>query len=276
MHLVQSAPAPPVLRPFVRAFAQRTVTGVVEVQPMPAFLETVINFEFAGPLILGSAAAGFQPGRPLGLMGPHTQAGNSLRFEGSIDSFAIFLQPAALWTLFRVPTRAVMETDYDAEDVLGAPIVELWHILAELPGFAERTRAAAKFIYRAAALGHGETPTTAAASWLARHGGQIAIPDLAMHMNVSVRQLERSFLREMGMQPKRFARVARFQAALDARVGRPDRSWLDIAAECGYHDQMHLVHDFQAFSGLSPTFTIERLGDSRPSALAASHSRDQE
>jgi methylphosphotriester-DNA--protein-cysteine methyltransferase len=88
-----------------------------------------------------------------------------------------------------------------------------------------------------------------------------------------MRQLERSFLREMGIPPIRFARVARFQAALDARVGRPDRSWLDIAIDSGYHDQMHLIHEFQSLCGMSPTFTLERLGDSRPSALMSSHIR---
>lgn len=223
-----------------------------------------------------SSTGVFQPARPLALVGPHTQGGNSLRFEGSIDSFAIFLQPTALWSLFRVPTSIVMETHFDAEAVLGAPVAELWRVLAELPGFVERAKAAEKFIYRAAEMCPGETPTTAAASLLARHGGRIAITDLATRMNVSVRQLERDFLREMGITPKRFARVARFQAALDARVGGPDRSWVDIANESGYHDQMHLVHDFHAFSGLSPTFTVQRLGDSRPSALAASHTRERD
>jgi transcriptional regulator GlxA family with amidase domain len=102
------------------------------------------------------------------------------------------------------------------------------------------------------------------------------VSDLASRMHVSVRELERSFLREMGIASKRFARVARFQAALDARVGRPDRSWLDIAIDSGYHDQMHLVHEFQSLCGLSPTLIVERLGDSRPSALAASHDRDRQ
>lgn len=39
MRTVQSALAPPALRLFVRAFAQRTATGLIESQPMPAYLE---------------------------------------------------------------------------------------------------------------------------------------------------------------------------------------------------------------------------------------------
>ncbi|MFB9651667.1 AraC family transcriptional regulator [Pseudarthrobacter oxydans] len=275
MHTVQSAPASQALRPFVRAFAQRTVTGVVQAQSMPPFLETVINFDFVDLPTVLSVKGGVESVRALALVGPHTHAGTSLRFEGSIDSFAIFLQPAALWSLFRVPTSVVMETHFDAEDVLGAAVAELWHVLAETPEFVDRIRAAEMFILRAANFELKETPTTAAASLLARRGGQISIHDLASGMNVSIRQLERSFLREIGIPPKRFARVARFQAALDARVGRPDRSWLNIAIDSGYHDQMHLVHEFQSIAGLSPVSIIEQLGDSRPAALVASQGWDR-
>lgn len=273
MHTVQSAPASPALRPFVRAFAQRAVSGLVEAQPMPAFLETVIHFDFADFLTVQSAGGVFESSRPLALVGPHTHVGTGLRFEGHIDSFAIFLQPTALWSLFRVPTSVVMEAHYDAEDVLGAPVADLWHVLAETPSFAGRIRAAEKFLLRSASLEFQDTVTTAAASLLAHQGGQIAIVDLAYRMHLSVRALERSFLQEMGITPKRFARIARFQAALDGRVGRPERSWIEIAIDSGYHDQMHLIHEFQSLCGLSPTLILERLGDSRPSALAASHGR---
>ena len=271
MRIVQSAPAVPALRPFVRAFAQRTATDVHEVQPMPAFLETVIHFEFDDHLSVQSAGGSFEVGRRLGLVGPHTHAGTRLRFEGSIDSFAIFLQPAALWPLFGVPTSAVMETHYDAEDVLGAPVAELWHVLAAAPSFAARMRAAETFLLHCSPCDTGDTPATAAASLLAHRDGRIVVHDLASQMNISMRQLERCFVREMGIPPIRFARVARFQAALDTRVRRPDRSWLDIAVDSGYHDQMHLIHEFKALCGMPPTRTMERLGDSRPSALAFSH-----
>lgn len=243
---------------------------------MPAYLETVIHFDFGDLTTVRSLGGGVEHARVRGLVGPHTFAGTGLRFEGTIDSFAIFLQPAALWSLFRVPIRVVMETHFDAEDVLGAPVAELWDVLAEKPDFSERIHAAEAYLLRQAAVESQETATTVAASFLARRGGRIAIHDLASELNTSVRQFERSFLREMGITPKRFARVARFQTALDARVRRPDRSWLDIANDSGYHDQMHLVHDFESLSGLSPTLTLQRLGDSRPSALAASNSQEHD
>jgi len=238
---------------------------------MPAYLETVINFDFEDLTIVQSAGGRFTPGRALAVVGPHTHPGTNLRFEGKIDSFAIFLQPAALWSLFRVPISIVSETHFDAAEVLGVPCVDLWHTLAETPDFLARTRFAENFLRGYASLGHSETATTAAAAVMARQGGRITVHDLASMVHFSERQLERSFLQEMGISPKRFARVARFQNALDARVDTPGRPWTDIAISSGYHDQMHLVHDFQSLGGFSPTRTVEQLGDSRPSALAASH-----
>ena len=271
MRTVQSALPSMALRPFVSAFAQRTVSGVLEAQPMPAFLETVIHFEFGDVLTMQSAKGGLERARPLAVVGPHTLSGTGLRFEGRIDSFAIFLQPAALWSLFRIPTSAVADSHYDAEDVLGAPVAQLWNVLAETPDLAGRIRAAEAFLIRSMTIQPEGTGITAAASFLARRGGKVSIWDLASQMHISVRELERSFQREMGTTAKRFARVARFQSALDTKVGNPDRSWLDIAIDSGYHDQMHMVHEFHSLCGLLPTFTLEQLGDSRPSALVASH-----
>ncbi|PWC07345.1 hypothetical protein DF223_06910 [Mycetocola zhujimingii] len=271
MRTVQSAPAAIALRPFVRAFAARTVAGVLGPQPMPAFLETVIHFDFADPLTVIDGREGPRQVRPLEIVGPHTSAGTSLGFDGNINTFAIFLQPTALWSLFHVPPSAIAERHYEADDILGQSVRDLWHVLAERTGFVERVRAAEAFLLKETRTDSAELPSTAAASSIVRTGGQTVIQDLAGQLHIGVRQLERLFLRDLGISPKRFARVARFQTALDTRVRHPETSWLNIAVNAGYHDQMHLVHDFRALAGYAPQHTFQRLGDSRPAALALSH-----
>jgi AraC-like DNA-binding protein len=56
----------------------------------------------------------------------------------------------------------------------------------------------------------------------------------------------------VGLTPKQYGRVRRFQQArkLSASLDAPD--WTEIAYVCGYADQSHLIHDFQAFAGHSP------------------------
>lgn len=272
MRTVVSASPQPMLGQYVRAFAQRTISGDCAVQPMPAFLESILHFDFGDPLMVQQQAGPRQTGLPLALVGPHTLSASQLYFAGNIDSFAIFFQPMALWRLFRVPTSLVTETYFPANDVLGAGVAQLWAILAETPHFLERKRLAEAYLIRQ--LARERAPATAAsvaATLLTGYGGQISITELAYQMNMCLRELERAFTRDVGITAKRFARLARFQAALDAKVRNPNISWREIAARNGYHDQMHLVHEFHVFCGLPPSAAMALLGDSRPDALASSH-----
>jgi hypothetical protein len=59
-----------------------------------------------------------------------------------------------------------------------------------------------------------------------------------------------------------------FQNALDAKRSAPSRSWLVIAHELGYFDQMHLIGDFQRVGGSAPNRILEQGGDIQPWSLA--------
>jgi AraC-like DNA-binding protein len=81
--------------------------------------------------------------------------------------------------------------------------------------------------------------------------GLISVSSLAKRVNLSNRQLERRFLDTVGMTPKRFCRIRRFQRVLQA-MEEPCANWADAAVECGYYDQAHLIRDFRRLSGLTP------------------------
>ena len=82
--------------------------------------------------------------------------------------------------------------------------------------------------------------------------GRLRIRTLARSVGVSERQLERLFRERTGLGPKEMARVARLRSVLAhlASMGRAD--WADLANACGYADQAHLIHEFQALTGKSP------------------------
>ena len=122
MRTVQSAAASESLRPFVRAFAQRSAMGVREDQAMPAYLETVVQFDFGNLPIVRAHGGGWETGHARSVVGPHTFPGTEVRLVGTVDTFAIFLQPMALPLLFGVPIGAVMENHFDADSVLGRPV----------------------------------------------------------------------------------------------------------------------------------------------------------
>jgi AraC-like DNA-binding protein len=60
------------------------------------------------------------------------------------------------------------------------------------------------------------------------------------------------FRREVGLAPKVFARIQRFQAVLRGSTRAAPSRWAEIAASAGYADQAHLVREFQAIAGIAP------------------------
>jgi AraC-like DNA-binding protein len=83
--------------------------------------------------------------------------------------------------------------------------------------------------------------------------GACAVNDVVDRLGLSPRRFIDVFRCEVGMSPKMFCRIRRFNEAL-TRIGqRPDVDWLDVALSCGYFDQAHFNHDFRAFSGINPS-----------------------
>jgi len=66
------------------------------------------------------------------------------------------------------------------------------------------------------------------------------------------------FRDQVGLTPKAFCRVRRFQRVLQAVHGRKSVDWAQVALEGGYYDQAHFIHDFQGFSGLTPAAYLAR------------------
>lgn len=84
--------------------------------------------------------------------------------------------------------------------------------------------------------------------------GQISIHELAKRNCTSVRHLERNFRKHVGLSPKAYSNIIRFQNALTLiKNSCGDRSLLDIAFECGYYDHSHLTNELKRNTGLSPS-----------------------
>ena len=85
------------------------------------------------------------------------------------------------------------------------------------------------------------------------------VQGIAKSVGLSERRLIEVFKSEVGMTPKLFSRVQRFQRAramIHRQEERPD--WVGIAADCGYFDQSHMIRDFREFTGISPTAYLEQ------------------
>jgi AraC-like DNA-binding protein len=264
----------PLLRPYVRSYAQRRVdSGSATIcEAVPPRLEQTVEFQFQDPFIVA-----LQDGRRIRsprsvILGLQTRRSDIL-LAGSIESFGIFFEPTGFSRLFRVPTGELSNRFFEAETVLGKSVALVAERLAETT-FPGRVRIVEEFLVTAALKNPPEDSIVRAAQRLFAERGCMAITELAWDCALGIRQFERRFLKTIGLSPKLYARLARFQTALDAKVERPDLDWLYIAHELGYHDQMHMIHDFKNLAGGTPSILFRQLGDARPPAFAENSAAD--
>ena len=83
--------------------------------------------------------------------------------------------------------------------------------------------------------------------------GVASVRDVARSSGWSERRFSQVFREEVGLTPKTWCRVQRFQRAVQQLHAGVDLRWAELALECGYYDQSHFANEFRAFSGVNPT-----------------------
>ena len=79
------------------------------------------------------------------------------------------------------------------------------------------------------------------------------ISELSETACLSSKQFNRIFLDYVGATPKEFLRIVRMQRALFKVQRNPSISFAQLAYECGFSDQSHMIKEFKLFSGYTPT-----------------------
>jgi AraC-like DNA-binding protein len=92
-------------------------------------------------------------------------------------------------------------------------------------------------------------------------GETVSVQGLALGGGMSAVRFSTLFNGQVGLTPKSYAKIVRFQRAI-AAIGRTaDVDWASIALGCGYFDQAHFNHDFREFCGMAPSkYLTHRTG----------------
>jgi len=256
MPLIQSSRPSPGMERFVHSYVQREVQlGLPSfLHPLPARTASAIVFEFRDPV--GIATLGtplLRTAERITLVGSKTYQRSQLLVGGNSESFSIFLQPTAIAHLFGMPAFEITNCDCAAEGVIGVAVLEFGQRLGNANTFQRRVQIADEFFVRQSFRAPAPDSIELAANEIIRTQGRCRIDSLAHHTGLGMRSFQRTFQRRVGVSPKLYSRIARFETALRAKVCAPQLSWTTIAHEFGYHDQMHMIHDFQQLSGETPT-----------------------
>jgi AraC-like DNA-binding protein len=174
--------------------------------------------------------------------------------DGYQNGIELRLTPLGTHMLLGVPMDEIAGRCVDVGDLLGTAAGELIEQLYETPRWDERFALLDAFLARRMTAGP-PPPAGVAYAWneLMRTDGAVPVSRLVEDTGWSRRHLTARFREHVGLTPKVFGRILRFQRAARELV-RPDGpSLAEIALDCGYYDQAHLNRDFREFAGRTPT-----------------------
>lgn len=252
----------PCLQRYVQFYTQRSVSlrDPLFVHSVPARAAPMLEFVFGDCFkVMYSGSSREETSPAAVVVGMLTRPLGQLRLQGTFESFVIMFQPAGLNALFPVALDELISHAFDARPVLGSPLLELEGRLGDSRSFLARVKSANSFLARRIPDTVAVDRVAMATNLIDAKKGRVLISDLASTVGIGQRQFERDFGARYGLRPKLYARIVRFQAALDSKARSADKSWTDVAHEFGYHDQMHLIHDFAEFTSGTPTQTLRLL-----------------
>ncbi len=177
---------------------------------------------------------------------------------GRISLFGIRFQPAGAFPFFQFSLSELTDRIEDIDSIWGNEGREIEERICQAGTFAERV-AIIEAIFTARLISNKKFDSSIieAARLIVGRDGVLPIRHVAELIGISERRLEREFKQKIGISPKLFSRIIRFQKLLKSLEGEGAAGLLDKALEFGYYDQAHMVHEFREFAGKSPTTFID-------------------
>src|SRR5688572_829800 len=171
--------------------------------------------------------------------------------NGAVQLLGIRFHPGGTSPFLRVPMNELTDRIAELRSLSSELERELLLASQHSKSLAEKKSEVETVLINRLVRGSFDSAAMRLAARIVRSAGLVSIDQLATNAGISNRQLERRFMRDIGVGPKLLSRILRFQQVFRA-VERVDPVWASIAVECGYYDQAHLIRDFNQFAGQTP------------------------
>lgn len=171
----------------------------------------------------------------------------------------IVFQPGALFRLTGIPLHELTDTFVDAEAIWPKDIRLVSEWLNSTDDLTEMLTIIETFlaeIVQSLRKHHHAVDVTS--RLIVGQQYRFSLDQLADQACLSTRQFIRKFEERIGVSPKQFDRLARFDKAYRMRNQFPSLDWLSVALACGYYDHQHFAKDCKELTYLSPTAFFEQ------------------
>jgi len=181
-----------------------------------------------------------------------------------ISTLGVIFWPGGMLPFLPFPISDLSDQALSLETFWGAEVADLRGQLCVAMTPAARFAILEQFLLSRLNLSRTSHPAFSCAVAGLRDAARFpTIASLAEHIGLSQTRLVQVFRDAMGMTPKQYARLARFQRVLARLDAGEAGDWADTVFACGYFDQSHLIHEFQAFAGLTPGQYLAMRSDYR-------------
>ncbi|AVQ81178.1 MULTISPECIES: helix-turn-helix domain-containing protein [unclassified Variovorax] len=183
-----------------------------------------------------------------------------VRMRGQVEGLSVTLRPGAAACLLGLPAGEIGGGAVHLDALWRGEGSALLERMAEAPGDAQRVallHAALLHRLRGSRIA-GNDIATHATRLIAASEGRLPLRDVAVAVGVGERRLQQLFHAHVGLSPRTWSRLARMHGCLRALRQRPAPDWADLALEGGFYDQSHLVNEFRALCGVTPTEFLGR------------------
>ena len=186
------------------------------------------------------------------IIGPQTTS-VTLDLGKKHKDVVVCLKPSGMYRLLGIPLKEIVDKDYDARMVIGKEVETLTCQLIDAETDKLKNKIIQTYLLKKLDYLKPSLPFDMAMLELLKESGNLNMDYVASQSCISLRQFERQSLERIGLPPKIYARLIRFSHAYKLKELYPKFSWLHIAHECGYYDQMHFIRDFKHFAGFTPS-----------------------
>ncbi|WP_433616190.1 DUF6597 domain-containing transcriptional factor [Paenibacillus cellulositrophicus] len=187
------------------------------------------------------------------ISGPHTDY-YITDSSSERSMIGVHIKPGCAGPLLKLPSIALKDTHVSLDDLWGIVATDLRDELLYSNTVEDRFRILEKyFLLRSdwSRPSHSAVEFAIASFQQSHHPESIA--NMVEQVNMSAKRFIQIFKDEVGLTPKRFSRLMRFQKAVRLIRKSNNIDWADLAMSCEYYDQSHFIKEFQSFSGLTPT-----------------------
>ena len=251
MHFQKSFPQES-LKPFIECYwkIEDTSSTPVNQKIIPDGFPEII-FHYADPFIID--INGSQEPQSSQLFAGQIKKHFYLKNTGRSDVYGIKLKPAAAHILFGIEMNKFTDKVVPLDELKHEKLQALSKLISKADNFKQLVVKTESMISEQLPLISAEAHlVNKATEMIFKHYGLLQINDLTTALHVSERQLQRLFKSYIGLPPKLFSRIIRFNGVFQ-NLERNDKNWIGLAVESGFFDQAHFIRDFKNFSGEEPS-----------------------